>query len=103
VLDLAQAHILAIDNLDVNPTGKYNLGNGKGFTNLEVLQTVKKVSGMDIPFVFAARRIGDPAVLVASSELAEKELGWKPRYTQLETIVESAWEWHVRHPEGYGG
>jgi len=102
VLDLAQAHILAIDNLEVQPTGKYNLGNGKGFTNLEVLQTVKRISGMDIPFAFAPRRIGDPAVLVASSELAEQELGWKPQYTEMETIVYSAWEWHRGHPKGYG-
>jgi len=103
VVDLAHAHILALDNLDRHPNGKYNLGNGEGFTVLEVIETAKKITGVDIPYEFAPRRAGDPAVLVASSELARKELGWKPRYPDLETIVATAWEWHRRYPEGYEG
>lgn len=101
VIDLAEAHIKALENLDQHPNGKYNLGNGKGFSNLEVLKMVEKVTGRKVPFEFASRRAGDPAVLVASSELARKELGWKPRFEELEAIVTSAWEWHRTHPEGY--
>ena len=101
VIDLARAHILALENLDRHPNGKYNLGNGQGFTVLEVIETAKRVTGIDIPYEFAPRRAGDPAVLVASSELAKKELGWKPKYNNLETIVSTAWEWHRGHPEGY--
>jgi len=101
VVDLAQAHISALENLDKNPNGKYNLGNGKGFSNLEVLRMVEKITGKKVPFEFAPRRAGDPAVLVASSALARKELGWEPRFEELEAIVASAWEWHRAHPEGY--
>lgn len=101
VVDLAQAHIKALENLDARPCGKYNLGNGKGFSNLEVLKMVEKVTGKEVSFEFAPRRAGDPAVLVASSKLARKELGWKPQFENLETIVASAWEWHRAHPEGY--
>lgn len=101
VIDLARAHILALDNLDRNTAGKYNLGNGAGFTNLQVLKMVEKVSGQEIPFEYGSRRQGDPAVLIASSELAKKELGWKPQFTDLKSIVCSAWEWHRAHQEGY--
>jgi len=101
VIDLTQAHIKALENLDKDPIGKYNLGNGQGFSNLEVLRTVEKVTGKKVPFEFAPRRPGDPAVLIASSELARKELGWQPRYQNLENIVASAWKWHQAHPNGY--
>jgi len=101
VLDLANAHILALDNLDNHPSSKYNLGNGKGFSNLEVLKMVKKVSGKKIPFEIAHRRSGDPAVLIASSELVKSELEWKPQFTDLETIISTAWEWYKKHPRGY--
>jgi len=101
VVDIAQAHILGLDNLENRPKAKYNLGNGVGFTNLEVLKTSEKVSGKTIPFEFADRRMGDPDRLVASSELAKDELGWKPQFETLESIIQSAWEWHSRHPEGY--
>ena len=80
---------------------KYNLGNCEGFSNLEVLQMVEKVSGEKINFNFADRRPGDPAVLIASSKLAREELGCKPKYANLESIVKSAWEWHSAHPMGY--
>ena len=92
---------MALDNLDRHPNGKYNLGNGQGFSVLEVIETAQKITGIDIPYEFAPRRPGDPAVLVASSELARKELGWKSRYDDLETIVSTAWEWHKKHQRGY--
>lgn len=101
VLDLAEAHILALKNLERNPTGKYNLGNGKGFSNLEVVNMVKEISGKDFNVKIANRRLGDPAILIASSELARKELGWKPKYNCLKKIIRSAWEWHKKHPNGY--
>ena len=101
VVDLAQAHIKALENLDRRPNGKYNLGSGHGYSNLEVLRMVEKVSGRAIPYEMAPRRSGDPAMLVASSDLAKRELGWEPEFGDLETIVSDAWEWHMRHPEGY--
>ena len=103
VKDLAQAHILALKNMEKHPDGKYNLGNGEGFTVLEVIGQVARVSGREIDWRKAPRRAGDPAVLIASSEHAKAELGWRPRYASLEEIVQSAWAWHRRHPEGYGG
>jgi UDP-glucose 4-epimerase len=101
VIDIAQAHILGLDNLEKRPRAKYNLGNGLGFTNLEVLKTAEKVSGKTIPFAYAERREGDPDRLVASSDLAKKELEWKPQFDTLEDIILSAWEWHSKYPEGY--
>ena len=101
VLDLASAHILALDNLDKHPNGKYNLGNGHGFSVREVIETVAKVSEKKISCVAAPRRMGDPAVLVASSELAQKELGLQPRFNSLEQIIRSAWEWRCKHPDGF--
>ena len=101
VADIAQAHILGLDNLEKRPRAKYNLGNGVGFTNLEVLKTAEKVCGKAIPFEFSDRRMGDPDRLVASSDLAKRELGWNPQYETLEDIIRSAWEWHSKHPSGY--
>jgi len=101
VIDLAQAHIEALENLDARPYGKYNLGNGQGFSNLEVLRMVEKITGKNVVFEMSPRRSGDPAVLVASSELARKELGWEPWFEELEAIVASAWEWHKNNIEGY--
>ena len=101
MLDLAHAHILALDNLDKHPNGKYNLGNGNGFSVREVIETVAKVSERKIPCVVAPRRMGDPAILVASSELAQKELGWRPRFDSLEQIIRSSYEWRCNHPDGF--
>ncbi len=101
VSDLAQAHIQAMQNLERHPNGRYNLGNGQGFSNLEVVKTVESVTGRSVPFEFALRRPGDPAVLIASSDLARRELGWQPKFAKLEEIVASAWEWHSKHPNGY--
>jgi len=103
VVDLAAAHILALEALDSLGSRQYNLGNGQGYTVLEVIETARRITGHAIPHVIGARRPGDPAVLIASSEAIRKELGWTPRFPELEAIVASAWEWHGRHPDGYGG
>lgn len=103
VRDIALAHILALDNLNRKPNEKYNLANGNGFTNLEVLRTVEKISGKTIPFELMDRRPGDPDRLVASAQKVRQDLGWNPSYASLEDIVSSAWEWHLAHPDGYGG
>ncbi len=101
VLDLAQAHILALHALD-RGSRRYNLGNGKGFSVKEVIETAREVTGHPIPAEVGARRPGDPDVLVASSETIRRELGWQPRFTNLKDIIESAWKWHLAHPNGYG-
>lgn len=98
IVDLAQAHILA---LEPGTKGFFNLGNGDGYSVKQVIQTCEKVSGKKIPAVEKARRAGDPPRLVASAEKAIRELGWKPRYPKLEQIVSTAWEWHKKHPSGY--
>ena len=101
VLDLAQAHILALYALD-RGSRTYNLGNGTGFSVKQVVETVRQVTGLPIPVEIGPRRPGDPAVLVASSEAIRRELGWTPQHTRLDAIVESAWRWHLAHPDGYG-
>jgi UDP-glucose 4-epimerase len=101
VVDLAQAHILAVQALDELGSRVYNLGNGQGFTVLEVIEAARRITGHPIPHVVGPRRAGDPAVLVASSERIRRELGWQPRYPTLDDIVGSAWEWHRNHPHGY--
>jgi len=101
VIDLARAHILGLKKISENPASKYNLGNGSGFTNLEVVRMVGKISGKNIDYEMADRRPGDPAILIARTKLAEDQLGWVPKYDSLETIVRSAWKWHLRNPDGY--
>jgi len=102
VLDLASAHVLALDALSARDQLIYNLGNGRGFSVRQVVEVARKVTGHAIPAEDAPRRPGDPAVLVASSEKIRGELGWQPRYPELEQIVASAWEWRRKHPNGYG-
>ncbi|MBI3682206.1 MAG: UDP-glucose 4-epimerase GalE [Acidobacteria bacterium] len=102
VSDLASAHVLALDALAGHPKLIYNLGNGRGFSVREVIETARKVTGRPIPAAECPRRPGDSAVLVASSEKIRKELGWAPKHPSLEEIIGSAWEWHRRHPTGYG-
>jgi UDP-glucose 4-epimerase len=101
VLDLADAHLLAFDALGSQSRLIYNLGNGRGFSIREVIEAARKVTGHPIPAVEAPRRAGDPAVLVASSDKISRELGWKPRFQSLESIISTAWEWLQRHPDGY--
>jgi UDP-glucose 4-epimerase len=94
VQDLAEAHLLALDALNEKSRMIYNIGNGQGFTVLEVIDSVRRVTGKDIPIEECERRPGDPAVLVASSEKIKAELGWKPQFAELDTIIASAWKWH---------
>jgi UDP-glucose 4-epimerase len=94
VEDLAYAHLLAFEALAQREPLIYNLGNGSGFSVLEVIESARRVTGHPIPVEVFPRRPGDPAVLIASSEKIERELGWKPRHTALDEIVASAWEWH---------
>jgi UDP-glucose 4-epimerase len=101
VLDLAQAHILALYALD-RGSRTYNLGNGTGFSVKEVVEAARQVTGRPIPVEIGPRRPGDPAVLVASSEAIRRELDWRPQYTDLARIIESAWRWHMARPDGYG-
>jgi UDP-glucose 4-epimerase len=94
VNDLAEAHLLAFAALDVRDRMIYNLGNGHGFTVLEVVESVRRVTGHPIPVEEMPRRPGDPAALIASSAKIETDLGWKPKYTHIDDIIRSAWEWH---------
>lgn len=103
VTDLAQAHILALEKMRQDgKSGIYNLGNGNGFSVKEMVELARQVTGCKIPAEIAKRRSGDPAVLVASAEKAQKELNWKPQYTSAHAIIESAWNWHLHHPDGFG-
>ncbi len=99
--DLCTAHLLALDRLDTQSELVYNLGNGKGYSVREVINTVKRISGKDFKVIEADRRPGDPAVLTADAGKAQKQLGWRTKYPELEAIVESAWKWHSNNPDGY--
>jgi UDP-glucose 4-epimerase len=99
VEDLAEAHLLALGALKEKSSVIYNIGNGQGFTVLEVIESVRRVTGRSIAVEECARREGDPAILVASSEKIKAELGWKPKFAVLDAIVASAWEWHRRRYE----
>jgi UDP-glucose 4-epimerase len=96
VSDLADAHLLALAALDSHDCLILNLGNGHGFSVKEVVESARRVTGHPIPVEVQTRRSGDPAFLVASSEKAMRELGWKPRYSQLDEIVRTAWLWHQK-------
>jgi len=101
VLDIAEAHVLALANLDRVAGQAFNVGNNRGYSVMEVLEVTRRITGHPIPAVIAPRRPGDPAVLVASSEKLRRELGWQPRQSDLETIVKSAWAWRKKNPSGY--
>jgi UDP-glucose 4-epimerase len=102
VSDLAAAHLLALKRLQNGGDSRiYNLGNGKGFSVKEVVDVTRKVTGVEIKAEVAPRRAGDPATLIASSEKAIEELDWKPQYNSLETIIETSWNWHKNHVDGY--
>lgn len=100
VSDLADAHIRAIDKIEKSSV-KYNLGNGKGFTNLEIIDSVERICGNKIPWSWGERRIGDPAILVADSSRIKKETGWDPKYKNLDSIIETAFLWRKNNPFGY--
>lgn len=102
VIDLAQAHILALKYLkNGNESNIFNLGNGIGYSVREVIDTARKVTGHTIPAIETQKRIGDPARLIASSEKAKKILGWNPVHDSLEEIISDAWNWHKNHPNGF--
>ncbi|MFH0787927.1 MAG: UDP-glucose 4-epimerase GalE [Pseudomonadota bacterium] len=101
IQDLALAHVLALEKLDHLRQRIFNLGNSRGFSVLEVIETAREVTGRDISYQKGDRRPGDPAVLVASSERARKTLGWEPVYPDLKDIIASAWAWHQKFPRGY--
>lgn len=99
ILDLAAAHLLALGR---DESAFYNLGTGGGNSVFEVIEACRRVTGREIPAVVKPRRPGDPPFLVAGSDKIRRELGWTPRFQNIDAIVESAWKWHVRHPLGYG-
>jgi UDP-glucose 4-epimerase len=101
VSDLAAAHLLALEKTE-RESAVYNLGNGLGFTNREVIEAARAVTGEPIPVREEPRRQGDPAELVASQEKIRAELGWSPAHPDIEDIIETAWRWHRDHPKGYG-
>jgi UDP-glucose 4-epimerase len=101
ILDLASAHVLALNALDDRKAMTYNLGNGQGYTVREVINVAREVTNHEIPAIETPRRPGDGAKLIASAEKVNEELGWQPRYPNLKDIIASAWEWHRTHPNGY--
>ncbi|MBL8191897.1 MAG: UDP-glucose 4-epimerase GalE [Acidobacteria bacterium] len=100
VIDLADAHILALNVLE-RRSEVYNLGYGSGYSVAEVVEMARQVTGRRIPTEAAPRRAGDPPVLIASPDKIMRDLGWNPRHSELDRIIESAWRWHVAHPNGY--
>jgi UDP-glucose 4-epimerase len=102
IMDLVDAHILALQKLRAGADSNvYNLGNGEGFSVMEMIEAARRVTNHPIPVVYSERRAGDPSILIASSEKAKRELGWKPNVTKVEDIIESAWNWHKNNPEGF--
>lgn len=101
VMDLAAAHITALEALADGQSRVYNLGSGQGYSVKEVIETARKVTGHPIPAEVAPRRAGDLPTLVADSTRIKQELGWEPKYDNLEKIIETAWRWHKSHPQGY--
>ena len=102
VVDLIEAHILALDYLKAgNQSTIFNLGSSAGFSVKQMLDTAREVTGKEIPAVVTARRAGDPSTLIASSEKARNILGWKPQHTDIKAIIASAWNWHNAFPNGY--
>lgn len=102
VLDLANAHVAALNYLEAGGTYRvFNAGIGRGYSNWDVINALKRISAVDFPVEVRGRRAGDPVELVADSSRLRNELGWEPHHSDLDTIVRSAWEWHRTHPHGY--
>ena len=101
VEDLGEAHALALEKSGSGQIRAFNLGTGRGYSVREVIQAVEAVTGLKVPVKEGPRREGDPAELVANPAKAMKELGWRPKYLELEPIVETAWNWHRKHPNGF--
>lgn len=101
VLDLASAHLLALEKLEDGTAIKVNLGTGRGNSVQEIIQACRQISGHPIPSEVSPRRPGDPPELIADASLANEVLGWTPKYTDIEEIIRTAWNWHRSHPNGY--
>ncbi|HEX9074460.1 MAG TPA: GDP-mannose 4,6-dehydratase, partial [Anaerolineae bacterium] len=101
VVDIARAHILALGQIEEFSGRAYNMGNGSGYSNLQVVEATRQVTGSRIPVIPAPRRPGDPARLIASSDRIRRELGWIPQYPELVSMVGTAWAWRQKHPRGY--
>jgi UDP-arabinose 4-epimerase len=101
VSDIASAHVKALKALEGGaPSGAYNLGNGRGFSVRELISTVGRVTGLDVPVILGERRLGDPAALVSDARRAHERLGWEPQIRELDEIVRTAWAWHQRRGSG---
>lgn len=103
VVDLARAHVLALQNIKENERKVYNIGSEKGFSVKEVITACEEVTGKQLKVIEAPRRVGDPAILIANSQKIRAELGWKPLYPGIKTIIQHAWHWHSTRPQGYKG
>jgi UDP-glucose 4-epimerase len=101
VLDIAQAHLLALQQIGLIGSSAFNLGNTRGYSNREVIAAVERITGKAVKVADAPRREGDPPELIASSGKARSFLGWKPNYPDIDTIVKTAWAWRQAHPKGY--
>jgi len=101
VADIARAHVLALEKIDLSSGSVYNLGNQQGYSVKEVVRTAEEVTGINIVVEDRPRRAGDPAVLIAGSSLAQSQLGWRPRCQSLKSVISSAWDWSRAHPWGY--
>jgi UDP-glucose-4-epimerase GalE len=99
--DLAEAHLQALENLGPGKELRYNLGTGRGYSVREVVRVAEQVTGKSVPVKEGPRRAGDPPALVAAADKVQRELGWRPAYTDLRIIIETAWNWHRAHPNGY--
>lgn len=101
VVDIAQAHVLALERIDAVESGAFNLGLGHGYSNREVIAAVEKVTRLTIPVEPSPRRPGDPGILIADPGKSRRDLGWEPKFPDLEAMVATAWAWRQEHPAGY--
>jgi UDP-glucose 4-epimerase len=100
--DLATAHLLALEKLESHKSIKLNLGTGRGYSVQQVIEACRQITGHEVPTEIGSRRAGDPPALVADASRARELLAWQPQYSTIESIVETAWQWHRTHPNGYG-
>lgn len=101
VLDIADSHVLALEQIERVPGEAFNVGTTSGYSNLQVVQAAEKITGKKVPHKLSPRRPGDPAILVASNEKLKRMLGWEPKHSSLEEIIQSAWDWRKKYPHGY--
>ena len=101
ILDIADSHIRALEAIDRVSGEAFNVGNSRGYSILEVIDTAERITGRKIPRKLGPRRLGDPAILVASKEKLKRALGWEASHSSLEEIIQSAWDWRQKHPRGY--